>query len=250
VSARIPSLRQTLLSKLRRERPLQVLWYWLGTLRRAFKRVLQPTGLMVVFLGPDGSGKSSVIDQVEQDLAPAFWRTAQYRLRPSQGKSGGNPVTDPHARPLRGTASSLAKLAFWFADYTLGYTGRTLPQLVRSTFVLFDRYYQDLFVDPARYRYGGPMSLAHMVGRLVPRPHLFIVLDAPPEVLYARKQEVPIEEIIRQREGYLKLARKLPNRHVVDASKPLEAVVAETEEVILDHMAERSARRLKLGERT
>jgi thymidylate kinase len=249
VSARIPSLRRTLLSKLRRERPLQVLRYWLGTLRRAIKRVLQPTGLMVVFLGPDGSGKSSVIDRVERDLAPAFRRTAQYRLRPSRRKSGGKPVTDPHARPLRGAASSSAKLAFWLLDYTLGYAVRTFPQLVRSTFILFDRYYQDLLVDPRRYRYGGPRSLARLMDRIIPRPHLFVVLDAPPEILYARKQEIPFEETVRQREGYLNLACNLPNGHVVDASKSLDEVVAETEEIILSYMAGRTARRLKLGAR-
>jgi thymidylate kinase len=237
------------LNKQRREHPLRVLGYWLGTLGRAIKRVAQPTGIMVVFLGPDGSGKSSVIDRVERDLAPAFRRTAQYRLRPGRRKSGGTPVTDPHGRPLRGTASSLAKLAFWFVDYTLGYLGRTFPQLVRSTFILFDRYYQDLLVDPRRYRYGGPMSLARLVDRIIPRPHLFVVLDAPPEVLYTRKQEIPFEEAVRQRGEYLKLAGNLPNGHLVDASKPLDEVVAETEQIILSHMAGRTARRLKLGAR-
>ena len=249
VSARIPSLRRSLLSMQGRQRPLQVLGYWLGTLQRAVKRIMQPTGLAIVFLGPDGSGKSSVIDRVERDLAPAFRRTAQYRLRPSRRKSGGTPVTDPHGRPLRGTASSLAKLAFWSVDYTLGYAGHTFPQLVRSTFILFDRYYQDLLVDPKRYRYAGPMFLARLVNRIIPNPHLFVVLDAPSEVLYARKQEISFEEAVRQRDGYLKLVRNLPNGHVVDASKPLDEVVAETEEIILSHMAARTARRLKLGAR-
>jgi thymidylate kinase len=249
VSARLPNLRRTMLSKLGRERPLRVILYWLGNLRRVVGRVLRPTGLMVVFLGPDGSGKSSVIDRVERELAPAFRRTAQYRLRPSQRKGGGTPVIDPHARPPRGTAASLVKLAFWFVDYTLGYSVRTFPQLVRSTFLLFDRYYQDLLVDSARYRYGGSMMLARLVDRLIPRPHLFVVLDAPPEVLCARKQEVSFEELVRQREAYLKLARTLPNGHLVDASRPLDEVVARTEAIILDFMAGRTARRLELDGR-
>jgi thymidylate kinase len=67
-------------------------------------------------------------------------------------------------------------------------------------------------------------------------------------VLYARKQEVTIEEAARQREDYLKLARSLPNAHVVDASKPIDEVVARVEKVVLDYMAGRTARRLKLDE--
>jgi thymidylate kinase len=93
------------------------------------------------------------------------------------------------------------------------------------------------------------MFLARLVNRIIPNPHLFVVLDAPSEVLYARKQEISFEEAVRQRDGYLKLVRNLPNGHVVDASKPLDEVVAETEEIILSHMAVRTARRLKLGAR-
>lgn len=247
VRGRMPGLRRAMLSKMRREQPLRVLGYWLGALGRLVKRTFRPTGLMVVFLGVDGCGKSSVIAEVEQSLAPAFRRTARFRLRPSQRQGGGVPVTDPHAKSSRGLASSLAKLAFWLADYTAGYAARTFPRLVRSTLVLFDRYYHDLLVDRRRYRYGGPMWLARVIGRILPRPDLFIVLDAPPEVLYARKQETPFEEVSRQREEYLKLAHSLPNGCVVDASKPLDEVVGEVEEVVLSYMAARTARRLRLG---
>ena len=67
-----------------------------------------------------------------------------------------------------------------------------------------------------------------------------------PTVLQSRKQEVSREETARQREAYLELARTLPNAHVVDASRPLEEVVAEVERLVLDYMAERTARRLGL----
>jgi thymidylate kinase len=63
-----------------------------------------------------------------------------------------------------------------------------------------------------------------------------------------RKQEVSFEEAARQREEYLKLVRNLPRGYIVDASKPLEEVVARVEEIILDYMAERTARRLGLSE--
>jgi thymidylate kinase len=87
--------------------------------------------------------------------------------------------------------------------------------------------------------------LAKLVGRVFPQPDLVILLDAPPEVLHARKREVSFEETTRQREAYLELVHQLPNGHVVDASKPVHEVVADAERIILDHVAARTARRLK-----
>jgi thymidylate kinase len=144
---------------------------------------------------------------------------------------------------------SLAKLLFWWLDYTLlGYVIDVYPSLARSTLVLFDRYYHDLLVDAKRYRYGGPLWPIRLVGRLIPRPHLVILLDAPPEVLYARKQDATFAEVRRYREAYLDLVRGLSNGHIIDASKPLNEVIAEAEQIILDYLAERTARRFKYNE--
>jgi thymidylate kinase len=249
VFERMSSLRRDMMDKVRRERPLQVLRYKLGESRRLIKRILYPTGLMVAFLGADGSGKSTVIDRVGQDLAPVFRRRATYHLRPylRKQKGKGLTITDPHLRPLRGRALSLAKLASWWVSYTVGYAIDLFPQLARSTLILFDRYYLDVLVDARRYRFGGSQWLAKLVWRVVPRPQVVILLDAPPEVLHTRKQEVLFEEIGRQREEYLKLVRGLPNGYVVDASKPLEEVVFDVETLLLDYLTERTARRLGVG---
>jgi thymidylate kinase len=139
---------------------------------------------------------------------------------------------------------SLVGLGFKWANYTLsGYVADIYPRLIRSTLVLLDRDYHDLLVDPKRYRYGGPAWLARAVGWFIPRPQLVILLDAPPEVLHSRRRELPVEETTRQREAYLELTRNLPNGYVVDASKPLDEVVGGVEQIILDYMAERIARR-------
>jgi thymidylate kinase len=257
VQLRVDSLRRATLRKTRRERPLQVLQYWLHHFWRGAKRILRPTGLMVVFLGADGSGKSTVADQVKQKIAPAFRSTMQCHLRPSVcngggtqvTNGGGTQVTDPHAQPLRGLTSSLVKLAYWWVVYTLGYLTNVYPRLARSTLVLFDRYYHDILVDARRYRYGGPLWLARLTGKVIPRPHLVILLDAPPAVLFARKQEVPFEEVNRQREEYVNLVGSLPEGHIVDASKPLVEVVAEVEKILLDYIATRTAYRMGLDEK-
>ena len=278
----IDRLKRELLDKAGREPPLKLLLHRLDARWRRLERFVRPPGLMVAFLGVDGAGKSAVIARVSLDLGPAFENIKQYhkrtfpsaiewtkryllRARPGELEEEGVPahkdggglsydspaqppseLHDPHALPPRKLMVSLAKLGFTWGNYTLaGYVADIYPHLIRSTLVLLDRCYHDLLVDPKRYRYGGPAWVARAVGWFIPRPQLVVLLDAPPDVLYSRKRELPFEEIARQREAYLELTRNLSNGYVVDASKPLDEVVASVERLILDYMAERTARRSK-----
>jgi serine acetyltransferase/thymidylate kinase len=199
----LPRLRRAL----RRSAPLSAAGV-LGELKRRVERALRPTGMTVAVIGPDGSGKSSVIERVLADLAPAFRGTRYLHLRPrlvGGGKAPVRPATAPHALSPRGRIASVAKLAHMLLDYVAGYALRVWPLRRRSTLVVFDRYYRDLLVDPKRYRYGGPMSLARWTAKCVPDPDLWVLLDAPGDVLQARKSEVPAEESWRQRRDYLEL---------------------------------------------
>ena len=242
VSLALPRLRKLLHDRLPRPSPVALLH---EALRRV-GRFVRPTGLHVVFLGADGSGKSTIIEKTAAALAPAFRGNKILHLRPAIGvkSGGGGPVTDPHGAPPRGPFTSIAKIGYFVIDYAAGWFLTVRPRLVRTNFVIFDRYYHDLLVDPRRYRYGGPMWLARWAGLVVPKPDLWILLDAPAEVLHARKQEVPIEEARRQRQAYLELMARLDDAVVVDASMPLETVAAAVNDAILSRLARRTDKRL------
>jgi len=102
----------------------------------------------------------------------------------------------------------VVRAAYWFVYYTFGYVRLHLA-LARSTLVLNDRHFVDILVDRKRYRYGGPLWLLHLIWRVIPVPNLIIVLNAPPQVLQVRKQEVSFEETARQCNAYLSLAGTL-----------------------------------------
>jgi thymidylate kinase len=112
--------------------------------------------------------------------------------------------------------------------------------------VLHDRHLVDALVDPKRYRYSGPMWLLRLIWWFVPRPDLIILLDAPPEVLQARKQEVSFEESARQRKAYRSLVGRMVNGHIVDAARPLDEVVRAVNDLILHYLSARVIRRLGL----
>jgi thymidylate kinase len=132
-------------------------------------------------------------------------------------------VEDPHGKPKRSALVSLAKILVWLMEEWYA----NLFQDQRETLLICDRYYHDLLVDPIRYRYGGPAWAARLVGELMPQPNLWILLDADPDVLQARKREVPLEETSRQRTAYLAFVRDQKYYLIVDASQPLDRVIAD-----------------------
>jgi thymidylate kinase len=214
------------------------------------RRIMQPTGCWIAFMGPDGCGKSLILDAVGSQLAPAFRTVRRYHMRPRLvGRKPANqgPVTDPHGQPPRGLAASIAKVLDLWIDYILGYALRILPEAIRTQLTLFDRCFYDLLVDSKRIRYGGPPWLLRAAARMSPRPDLVILLDAPPEVLRARKQEVPLEEVARQRAAYLELARNLPSAVVVNAAQRPEEVIHDSLEAITGHLGQRARKRIGLS---
>lgn len=213
-----------------------------------FNRMARPTGVWMAFVGPDGCGKSTVIPAVNAQIAPVFRSVLRFHMRPAVlggGASRRLPVTDPHGRPPRGLAASIAKVLYFAADYWLGYWLRIAPAAIRTRLIVFDRYVYDLLVDSKRVRYGGPPWLLRALVRAVPRPDLTILLDAPAEVLWSRKQEVSFEEVVRQRQSFLAMAAQ-QNIVVVNAAQPIRCVVHDVECAILRYLAQRAAHRLGL----
>jgi thymidylate kinase len=148
-------------------------------------------------------------------------------------------VVDPHGKAPRSALTSVAKIFVWLLEEWYA----NIFQDRKKTLLICDRYYHDLLVDPKRYRYGGPLWTAKLVGNLMPLPHLWILLDAPVEILQARKQEVPAEETARQRQAYLAFVRKQKEYVIVDASRSLDSVVADVEVAVTGAVNEREGSR-------
>jgi thymidylate kinase len=238
MEAHLPRLKKVLKWERLKREPLNALRYWLPELTRIWRRWRQPTGLWVAVLGPDGAGKSTLIEGLQKEVAGAFRRTAQFHLMPAllRRQGDGGPVTYPHGKPPRSWLASLLKLSYYWLDYNLGYLLKVRPALAKSTLVLFDRYYDDLLIDPRRYRYGGPTWAARLLRRLIPRPDIFLVLDVPREKLLERKQEVAPEELERQVRAYREFAANTPNAVLLDGSASVEEVVAQARDALLEHL--------------
>lgn len=185
--------------------------------------------MFVAFLGCDGSGKSTVITDVANQLRMEGTKVSLGHWRPrvleGEEESGEKITADnPHGEPPRGLVSSIVKLA-WLGFNWWGGWWRWLRRRSRDGVILYDRYHVDLFVDPKRYRYGGPLWMVKLASNLMPQPDLVVFLDAEPAVLISRKQEVSKEALQASRTAYLELVKTHRKFVMVDASKPLNEVV-------------------------
>ena len=225
--------------------PLRLTAYLLSDCVRRVRRWLQPSGLFVVIMGPDGAGKSTLIEHLVQALGPVFRRHRVFHWRPMllwRRKAAGD-TTQPHSNPPYAPWWSIARLFAHLLDYWLGYCLVIRPLLARSGLVVFDRYFHDLLADPKRYRFGGPSWLARSVSWLVPKPDLLFILDAPVQVILSRKQEVLQENVLSQRRVYLHFASSFSHSRVIDSTAPLARVVAEAGQTVREYLAQRFERR-------
>ncbi len=220
--------------------------------------------LSVALVGPDGAGKSTISARLARAALPAPVKTiymgvnleASTLLLPTtrlllaaKRARGGRPdlvasslrdVGESSSAPAgRGAAlRSTARMGVWMTEEWL----RQLVALghgLRGRIVVFDRhflldyYHADVASGAAGPTTGprrrGAAQRLHgwMLQRVYPRPDLVILLDAPAEVLHARKPEATVAWLEQRRKQYLELAPLVPEFVVVDVDRPLDAAVSE-----------------------
>ena len=212
------------------------------------KRIFHKCGLSVAFLSPDGAGKSTVISGISETCSGSFYGVSNYYFRPHFFKNLGhynklNPSeeatsnTDPHGVVPDGKLKSIIRFLFYNLDFIIGTSLKIDFDKMKKKLVIFDRYYYDYFVDMKRYKYSIDSKWARAFRFIIPKPDLIFVLDAPSNVIYGRKQELPIAEIERQRTEYRKLKNIYPDVIVIDTNADKEIVISEVTEQILKKQA-------------
>lgn len=205
--------------------------------RRICTRLLRPTGLVLALLGPDGSGKSTVLEEMQRSLAPAFRGVRTFHLRPRlEGKGEPGAGGSPHTLRARGHIVSVLKLVMFLFDYWAGWVFRVWPGKCRSLLAIFDRYFHDMLVDSKRYRLPEMSRLVSLFATRVPQPDLWLVMTANPDVLLTRKDELTEESASHLVEHYERLHITLEHSVLVDAGQPLDSVLRDVHGAVLNFM--------------
>lgn len=218
-----------------------------GGLRRRIARsfgirrpvTLRRAGPLVAVVGPDGAGKGSVIAALERRI-PLGVVVAYFGGPKKDGEARAPTVSPDKARreaPLPHPARETAWVVLRWARAwrrLLGAYGRAWRGLV----VVCDRYpLEVLATKPRRTKLGAPVE-RFLFGRLWPRPDALIVLDAPGEVLFARKGEHSPEILDRWRGGYREALVPL-GAYVVSTEGPIDESVAKVSGIVWEALRAR-----------
>lgn len=179
------------------------------------------TGFSIGFTGPDGSGKTTVIDLLIENLGDVFCKAHTYfHFRPTlfgnlgevahstgMKKNVDRNYDKPHRGDKTSILSSLLRLFYYSIDYIIGYflKVKTITRITRLVF--FDRYYTDIICDSRRSRIYMPTKFLYWFGRLfIPALDYNILLTASTTTILNRKKELDKEsvEVINKKIDYLK----------------------------------------------
>jgi thymidylate kinase len=212
-------------------------------------------GLAVVLLAPDGGGKTTLAQRLaKEDFIRA---RVVYMGMNADSSTVGLPITPWLQRRLklaRGKPQGLSGLILkglsflnrlaeqWYR------VGVALYHKSRGRFVIFDRFVYDSWLA------GRPLKGWKRLRRSLlevgwPKADLVLVLDAPAEQLYKRKQDHPPDWLESQRHGYLALRQRVPQLVVVDATQEPDQVRRTVISLIWDRYGSRNGVR-SLDERS
>jgi len=213
---------------------------------REFAARFTPEDLETVcILGPRSRGKSQMVERLMPILQSSSVVVEERKIGPylpSALKAPAMALREGADAENRGhdSASSVKVVRWLFQEWLSQFVGKTLP-----TLRVCESSYYHLLADPESSSSGAPKWLLRLVGRLLPSADLWILLEPSSEGAQSSGQNVPSTRVPTQIAAYRSFVKMRKRYMILDASKPLDAVVEDAYVAIIDTLAERASKKLK-----
>ena len=119
---------------------------------------------------------------------------------------------------------SLIKILYLYLRFIFNYFFELYLKIISSKLVINDRYYQDVIIDPQRYRIGSFNSFLNFIFKFLPKPDLVIILDAKPNSLVARKNELDNKKIKNVVLKYKNYVKKDKNCRLINSDNKIQNI--------------------------
>ena len=217
----------------------------------------------IALIGSDGAGKTTITRMITESseisvkylymgintessnvalptsrIIERLKKIRQKKSNTLHAKEANHDFRQIRKRTVMGKIRAVARLAHRLAEEWYRQLFAWLYQ-IQGYIVLYDRHFLFDFavpLDEGSRRFLTDRMHRWCVCHLYPRPDLTIYLDAPAEILFARKGECGLEGLELRRQAFMQQGKHTPNFVQVDATQPLDEVYAEVMHHILSFL--------------
>jgi len=207
--------------------------------------------MLIVIIGPDGCGKTTIAEGVITSFGSSFntkehiatnfgvlptFGDIKTVLKKIVGKHHVNPYAHEDGEYLAGmkhkpnsTFKSLI-LSLWYGfDYILGHF-KVKHAKNNNGLIIFARYFYDFYYQ--RVHTNLPHFFCKMIELFIPQPDIIIFLRREPDSIYKIKPELTKDEIERQNNAILLHFQDYKNFYVIDAEFGYESTLKKINELL------------------
>lgn len=178
-----------------------------------FISAINPSGKFIVFVGPDGSGKTSTINDIKKRAIPELFTDYFYfhnhvpmlpelkhiknlfTLKYKNSPQNQNVKKSESFKSIQNVKLKYIYITYYAINHLL-FTPYLISLKWRNKIIIGDRYFYDYYFQNG-FNWKSTKYLEFLT-KLVPKPDVTILLKNDADIIFSRKPEITLSEINRQ----------------------------------------------------
>ena len=200
-------------------------------LKKIFK-ITQKKIFLVVILGPDGAGKSTLIKGLIKEYDD-YGVNYYSHLYPKLNKfKGFGKLNYPYKKKPYPIFISDLKIIYMLLRHIISALIICINSKKEKSIIWCDRYLYDIFADPHRYRIKNTFFNYQFIRHISWKPDIIIILNPPLNSILKRSSELEESELRLQIKSYNKLKAILKDSLLISSENKIEETIVKSKNYI------------------